>query len=263
MAMIYDCFLYNGEADILEIRLNVLKKHVDLFVIGESPITFSGKPKPLYYIDQEKRFLDITDKIRYYVVDDYPNDKELNDMAWSSPNVSNIHWHREFYQRESIKKAMVDFKDDDVCFIGDVDEIWNPNADLGVDWSISHYYKLRQIVYAYFLNNKSDERWAGTFMAQYKNIKDECINHLRSGSLDKIKDGGWHFTSIGGVEEMKRKIESYGHQEFNTLFIKDNLKNTIAKGQDFIGRNFVYETDESSWPKYLKDNREKYKHLCQ
>ena len=33
--MIYDIFPFFNELDLLEIRLNILDKHVDYFVIGE------------------------------------------------------------------------------------------------------------------------------------------------------------------------------------------------------------------------------------
>lgn len=45
MTKIFDCFLYNGEDNLLEIRLNYLEKYVDFFVIVESCQTFQGKIK--------------------------------------------------------------------------------------------------------------------------------------------------------------------------------------------------------------------------
>ena len=48
---IFDTFLFLNELDLLEIRLNILDSYVDYFIINESPKTFSGKSKPLYYED--------------------------------------------------------------------------------------------------------------------------------------------------------------------------------------------------------------------
>ena len=42
---IYDCFLYNGEQDIAEMRFHELDSYVDCFVIVESNTTFSGQSK--------------------------------------------------------------------------------------------------------------------------------------------------------------------------------------------------------------------------
>ncbi len=42
---IYDCTLYYDEDLILEVRLNMLSKYVDKFVISESMFTHSGQKK--------------------------------------------------------------------------------------------------------------------------------------------------------------------------------------------------------------------------
>ena len=42
---IYDCFIFNNETDLLEIRFNILNDHVDYFVIIESFETFTGLKK--------------------------------------------------------------------------------------------------------------------------------------------------------------------------------------------------------------------------
>ena len=47
--MIYDCFIFFNELDLLEIRLNELNDIVDKFVIVECTETFSKNKKPLYY----------------------------------------------------------------------------------------------------------------------------------------------------------------------------------------------------------------------
>jgi hypothetical protein len=60
---------------------------------------------------------------------------------------------------------------------------------------------------------------------------------------------------------LKRKIESYGHQELNTEEIKGGLEYRLSTGQDFIGRDFRYILDESAWPSFLKETRHKYLHL--
>ena len=44
---IYDCFLFNGENLVLEIRLNQLSKFIDYFIIVEFGETHSGIKKNL------------------------------------------------------------------------------------------------------------------------------------------------------------------------------------------------------------------------
>ena len=44
---LYDCFIYFNEEHILDLRLNVLDKYVDKFVIAEATRDHSGKEKKL------------------------------------------------------------------------------------------------------------------------------------------------------------------------------------------------------------------------
>src|SRR3989344_3070309 len=262
---IYDIFTYNGEADTLEIRLNILRDAVDQFIIVEAPTTFSGLNKPLSFQEQKERFAPFLDKIKYFVIDDYPNDHELLKLAGSSSNVPKNgpeHWRREFYQKESIKKALTHLKDEDICFIGDVDEIWNP--EILIDYKKNDVFKLRQIVYVYYLNNRSSEPWAGTIVTKYKNIKNSCLNHLRTKGKTKyvyVENGGWHFTSMGGISEVRRKLnDSYTKESYNTKDIQRQLDERFGK-KDYMGRNFKFRIEEKNLPEYILDNKEKYKEL--
>ena len=40
--MVYDCFQFFNELDILKLRLHILSDVADRFVISESTVTFSG-----------------------------------------------------------------------------------------------------------------------------------------------------------------------------------------------------------------------------
>lgn len=258
--MVIDCFTYNGEADILEIRLNCLDSMVDEFIICESPITFSGMSKPLYFEEQKERFAKWLHKIKYFIIDE--NDEELWEMARNSPNtVGAEHWKREFVQKESIKKALTHLKDDDIVFIGDVDEIWDSTSIYDLPM------KLKLRVYTYYLNNSSSEEFWGTIVTPYNLIKNTCLNHLRINPLlyDRRMDNqiycGWHFTSL--ADGLNRKLEdSYTPDSYASPQVMEHLEKNIKNNKDFLGRDFTYTLDESHWPQYLKDNKEKYIHLC-
>ena len=47
--MIYDCFQFFNELDMLYIRMKVLNDVVDRFVVSEATETFSGLKKPLLF----------------------------------------------------------------------------------------------------------------------------------------------------------------------------------------------------------------------
>lgn len=256
--MVIDVITFNGEYDLLEMRLAILDKYVDKFIIIEAPTTFSGKPKPLYYEQGQGRYTEWAGKIRYFVIDENYTEEEIEE-ARASPNTAGAgHWEHEFLQKESIKKALIDLNDDDVVFVGDVDEIWNPEALL-----VAHGpFKLKLQVYTYFLNNKSSEEFWGTLVSPYSFIRNSCLNHLRTNSFKTLYELGYHFTSMGGYDEVKRKLsDSYTRESYWTEQVESLLEENIALSHDFLGRNFKYLVDESELPQYILDNKIKYGHL--
>lgn len=248
--MVIDAFTFNNELETLEIRLNILDKYVDKFAIAEARTTFSGVPKPLFYLENKGLFEKWADKIVHYIIEE--GDKEIEKMAWLSPNTGNgeHYWIREFYQKESLKKALTFCDDSDVVFISDVDEIWNPLMMCNFE-DDTKVYKPKQLPYMYYLNQRTDEDWlgwSGTICTAYKNIKESCLNHLRTDEMTEyevIENGGWHFNSLGGRE---KKQEAFKHPLYET-------------DTEWKRREVNMHIDENDLPQYLKDNREKYAHL--
>ena len=60
---IYDCFMYYDEDLLLDLRLNILDKYVDFFVIVESEFYHNGKKRNLKF--QIKNFEKFKNKIIY------------------------------------------------------------------------------------------------------------------------------------------------------------------------------------------------------
>ena len=260
--MIYDIVSYCGEKDILDIRLNILYPYVDKFIIVEFDETFSGKKKPKYLLkDWNKDWVKFLDKIDYAYITKSEYSK-YEDLAETSPNVPKngpAHWRQEFMQKESLRDTLLGLRDEDIVFIGDVDEL--PDMDKFKGPITPSKLKLK--VYSYYLNNRSNEEFWGTIVAQYKDIKGKCLNHLRTNDLPRTQEEfGWHFTSMGGYENVKRKLtDSYTSDSYASPQVINNLEQNINANSDFLGRQFNYTNDESQWPKYLADNREVYKHL--
>ncbi len=254
--MIADVVTFNGEYDLFEIRYNMLKDVVDEFIVVEAPTTFSGQPKPLYFEKIKDKYPDV----KYFVIDENYTQEEIT-LAKNSPNtVGADHWQREFLQKESIKKALTHLKDKDVCFIGDVDEIWY--HELANAKPKTKAVKLKLDVYTYWLNNRSSEEFWGTIVARYDVIKMSCLNHLRTNSQKTDEVLGWHFTSLGGYEEVKRKLsDSYTRDSYWTERVETELESNIKNNKDFLGRGFTYHISETNLPKYILDNKQKYVHL--
>jgi beta-1,4-mannosyl-glycoprotein beta-1,4-N-acetylglucosaminyltransferase len=250
--MVIDVTMYNGEAELWNIHYHALKDYVDEFIVCEAATTFSGENKPLYF----ERIKDQYPEVRYHIIDENWTEEEKL-TAWASPNTGGAaHWTREFLQKESIKKAVAHLKDDDTVFIGDVDEIWAPSA-----LKLIGPFKLKLKVYTYFLNNRSSEVFYGPIKAQYGQIKNLILNHLRTQAPRTKRYHGWHFTSM--AKDIRRKLtDSYTQESYATPQVLDNLEYNVEHNQDFLGRNFTYQLDEKEWPEYLKTNREQYKALC-
>lgn len=261
--MVIDVITYNGEAELFEIRYNILKDHVNEFIVVEFDKTFSGKPKESTFKYQD------WPKVKYCFVTEDTWSKYL-EMARESPNTQGAeHWKTEFAQKESIKDCLTHLNNDDTVFIGDCDEIWDPFWVRM--WKTGKTAKLKLKVYTYYLNNRSSEEFWGPIVTQYEQIKDFCLNHIRSIDINndwKNKEShwktpgeyGWHFTSL--KDNLRKKLEdSYTSDSYASPPVMDNLEENIKQNKDFLGRDFKYTIDESHWPGYLVINREKYLHL--
>jgi len=262
--MVIDAFMFFNELDLLEIRLNILDEYVDKFVIVEADETFSGKPKPFIFEQNKDRFKKWAYKIIYSKVTDFPLDNEIYQKAILSPNTGNKEhwWVREFYQKESMLKALKPFSDDDFVYISDLDEVWNPGMNLDRTQDIT--YRPKQVAYHYFLNNRSDQDiggWVGTRCAKLHIIREYGINHFRTERENPsvlVESGGWHFTYLGNADQIREKIQSFGHQEYNTSYTLSRVDQSVRENTDFLQRGFNLWKDESGLPTYLLHNKEKW-----
>ena len=64
--------MFFDEEMLLDLRLNIMDKYVDKFVITEATYMHSGKPKKLIF--DINKFSKFKDKIIYIVVDEEPPD---------------------------------------------------------------------------------------------------------------------------------------------------------------------------------------------
>lgn len=129
-------------------------------------------------------------------------------------------------------------------------------------------YNLKQLNYSYYLNYRSSEEWIGTVVGKWGTIKTNSFNYWRANHENVLEDGGWHFTNMGGADQIRKKLESYDHVEYNNDTVKDGIEGRMDYGLDYVGRardwqgkEFSFHIDDVDLPKYLLDNKEKYKHL--
>ena len=256
---IIDAFLLFNEIDLLEMRMKILKDHVDYFVITESDTTFSGNSKELFFRKHEHLFCDFYDKIIYNTV--------------SIPSHIEVSWDREILQRNSQWEAIDKISSDgDLILTSDVDEIPSLKVlETAHKWfDVETLYHFQQNMYMYYLNNFKTSNWFGTracskLFLQKRTIDDirestEIIQNL-TGTV--IQNAGWHFSYLGGEEQIKYKLESFSHQEYNNNDIKNNIKNSLNENKDLFGRyvNHSLVDIDNTYPQYILNNLSKYKHL--
>lgn len=221
---------------MFDIRYNILKDHVDVFIVAECAFTFSGKYKGYNFVNKYPKVVHWhLNPVDYYV------------MAKKSPNTGagESYWIEEFAQKESLQNALIGLDNDDMVYISDCDEIWRP---VPISGQLDTVFKPKQLPYMYYLNQRTDENWlgwTGTIATRYENIKNGCINHLRTDSMTEytvIENGGWHFNSIGG-KEIKRAAFKHPIYEYDSEWQRREINMRI---------------DESDLPEYLLENKEKY-----
>lgn len=224
--MVYDCFNFFNELDLLEIRLNTLNKVVDRFVIVESSRTHQGKSKPFNLEANWDRFKAFHDRITYLKYD-----KGFPHFFSRFRPVKT--WDYERIQREKFFEGLTNAKDDDLVIISDLDEIPNP-LEIEKNKVTTTPLIFIQKIYKYFLNSVCyNETWRGPVLLPYRILKEMTIKKARLLRDDKIlrregievrfiEDGGWHFTTIGNIEQIIEKMEAFAHKEVNTTSLKDS-----------------------------------------
>ncbi|MCD9854170.1 hypothetical protein LUD75_05615 [Epilithonimonas sp. JDS] len=232
--MIYDCFIFNNELEILNVRLEYLYDQVDYFVLVEAARTLSGIKKPLTFIENKDKFSQYADKIIYIQAEEKSDLKD---------------WDYEWFQRNAIKEGLKNCGDEDIIFISDVDEIINVHEIIRRE-KIESPALIEVPMFYYFFNIKLDEPFQFNLVSKFKDLKNLHIgNRLNYKNFAKklIKPNdfntGWHFSFLYGFDITKyiEKIESFSHQEYNTAFFKNpkRIYNNLLVHRDIFNRTFV------------------------
>ena len=256
---IIDCFIYNNEDLILDLRLNCLNKYIDKFVIIEAKFNHSGSEKKKYNFKIEN-FTNIKNKIEYIQLNDFP--ENLTD------------WGRENFHRNYILKGLSNTNEDDLVIISDVDEIPNlENFDkIQIDRNKFTAFKQKFFYYKFNLLNSTDTDWYGSKMCRFKDLKspqwlrNKRVKNYPFYRIDKIKwniieNGGWHFSFIMSPEDIREKIKSFAHSELNLPEFTnvEMIKKKIESKEDLFNRNYKFKIiEDKELPEYIKINKEKF-----
>ena len=270
--MIFDCFTYNNEDLILELRLNTLDRFVDKFIVIEATSDHAGNRKELNF--DINKFKTFEKKIRYIVVDDMPKNAKsfyYNKRVWHKNIV------RDEYQRNQIVRGLFDAKDEDLILISDIDEI--PNLVNIKKVSFKKYAVFNQKFFKFKFNLLSPGQtpYQGSRVIRKKYLKGKITPQwLRYQYTKRIKfwqvhrhftnptvinEGGWHFSFMVSPEKIKDKMQSYAHGELNIDKFKDTsyIKDRISNFKDIFSDGPLKKVEiDETFPEYILKNKMKF-----
>jgi len=290
---IFDCFQFFDENMLLDVRLNILNKYVDKFVIVESCFMHSGKKKnPTFDI---KKFQKFKEKIIYVLIEKLPEGLEdyrnISNEDQKGNTIINNTLLIEHTQRNSISRGIKDADDNDLIIVSDVDEIpnlENPNIKKNKK-KLIHF---KQNMYYYKFNLKyTSKPWVGSKACLKKNLispqwlrdtkekiypiwrPDIFFSKMKYNSIFQVENGGWHFSNVKSPKDLVLKLSNYGHHlEFQESGLQfDDIKKMMEEKRacyDFhvdmredkwSGKQKLYQCSTSELPEYLIQNKEEYK----
>ncbi|MDQ6867047.1 MAG: class I SAM-dependent methyltransferase [Pseudomonadota bacterium] len=222
--MIYDCIILFNEIDLLKLRCEELDEVVDRFVVVEAPVTFSGRPKPLYFAKSSSRFDKFRSRIIHVIVQDMPTGRDA--------------WARERHQRNCIRRGITGASGDDGIIISDADEI--PSAAAIRRWHPGLGACRFDQLFCYYWINCVGGTWAGSRILPFSGIGNfPDIHQIRHTDFPLLNDGGWHFSYLGGHAAICAKLGAYSHQDLNIPKYRDDtyLSQVTSLGLDLFGRS--------------------------
>ena len=264
--MIYDCFSYWDEDLLLDLRLNILDKYVDFFVIVEGNKTWQNNFKNLKF--NIEKFPKFKKKIIYIPVTDLPDGID--------PYI------RENYQRNCIHRGLESAKDNDLIIISDLDEIPNPKVINNFKENMRYaVFKQKHFYYKFNLQSQKNPVWFGSRICLKKYLKSpQWLRNLKFKKrpfwrIDKfrlnniLEDGGWHFCNIKTEDKLLNKYKNlcetddpiHFKEKIDEKFLNlEEIKKRVKRGDDIIGRDdkFLKVKIDQSYPKFFLDNLFKY-----
>jgi len=285
--------MFYDEELLLDIRLNILDKYVDFFVIVESEYFHNGKKRELKFdINKFKKF---ENKIIYLIHKNEPNgivqlNKNDNRAAKSYKLIFNAHL-RENAQRNHIIEGLNNANENDLILISDVDEIPNFNS-LDLSKINNQIIIFEQEIFYYKFNRYlPDFKWHGTKACKKKelinpqwlrNIKNKKFSFWRIDTffsknkyINKffVINGGWHFSNIKNASDIELKLKSYLHhwdyesEEFGYNKINELIKKNVTIYDMFGDKKSKKYSDEKrkkleiydlkKLPQFIQDNKNK------
>lgn len=252
---IIDIFPYNGELEVLKLKLHEMGPWVDHFVIYEAEETYSGRPKPIFLPGQSAEIADYLPRITHVVTSRTP------DHAVTA-------WAREYHQRDESVIALQGLcAPDDLVLLTDTDEIVDGRSLQGFE---GEFAVLKKAQHRYFFNyRRATATWreSGNLIAlrarHLAGISYSVARTLLPAALgpNRVENAGWHFTSIGDAAAVARKLGSYAHEENVGADDEARLRRLMVRIRAGELQPGWERCPLEDLPAYIRDHRERLKDL--
>lgn len=233
--MIVAAMPFLNELDLLEIKCRELAGVVDLFVIVESPLTFTGLPKPLVFAENKARFAQWP---MHHVVVNHTRDY---DSAWD----------REYAQRMEIYRAIAKLRPE-IAIYCDTDECPRRESveHYAAKCHAAHTMEMAQLLF-FFDRFEPSVKWSNVKIWRFKKGEDMP---WRGTYCPSLTDAGWHFEYFGKRETLLEKLAAFSHagepgcEDFRAKVVTGKLPG--------IERTVPYPAE--LLPRYVRENRERF-----
>ncbi len=215
--LIVDAVLFNGELEILKLRMKYLQAHVDKFVVGQSEVTFSNKARKIIPIKQvDPIFKEYGDRLECVTLDSV-RDKDL--------------WKTERSQRESLLRHIKHNYGTHHILFCDVDEIPSIDQVLEVKELTRGVFSIPMKMTYMFVNGvvgRSDKAWSYSKAISSDALLNTNLDlgRVREMNVTELRSSNWgcHLSYfLHGGEEIDRKFKSFSHNEYD-FKAANNLK---------------------------------------
>lgn len=283
-----DTFLFNNELALLEARLSYLYSSVNYFYIAEANIDHVGNEKPLVFSENQKLFKKFSDKIRLIQISSKQiNSSSENVFSIQNKFTSKILSASRTLLGKAVysdfPESILMYSDLDEIIDKRILKKINTKVVNFLEGQLYYYYyNYRCVTYPYtrlpwvtllptkLLRNSHTLTYYRNLLfelqARYlghslnlSTLSDEdknkyfdrhVISKLESEfNATIIKSGCYHFSYLGGVDEIIRKLKSAGHTELinKELLNPEYLEKCISAGEDIYNRGlkFSLEAEEA------------------
>lgn len=264
--MIVDTFLYNGEEDLLAIRMRELAGVVDTFIAIMGTRTFQGAELPIHEPTAAARDGSIAFVTVGIPEEGTPAEREararafVDELGQTSPETFFLHGDVDEIPRRSDVEACVSEDRGPMRLRGDLHQH-------RIDWWLPDEHR-PSVNLRSGRGDHADVRWhpyAGPTLARGHAYNARGALTLRQDTwLPERLHSGWHLQWVMTPAECVRKVTTFAHPEFNVSpFNTEAFWQSCALfGRDPLGRWMLKPKDvDETFPRAVIEDPDRWSHL--